>query len=433
MTLSTRLTLRCEALRRAQGHVAVLSEAGTTTTVISNKMRYRFSGDDTMGKGMRVFDPSDASEDELRVANTWDDSAGTATVDAMSAAKAGTETIEYYPRNDPGPYEYDEALNRALKDADRVVSTILPTVEGDRDYEFLNAPWIETKDDILSVLYRASPNMLDNQSFELWGRGVDAQLHGWTLAGTSAIVTRVDGTQGRFAVRLARSGTDLTLTQTIPIPIIQLYGKSISIFGRIKSATAAIAKIRINDGTDTTDSSLHDGGGDWDEFTATHTVNADAVGPLTIELHVLTSNGNADFENIIAVEGTSVPDWLSKYGDQHQPTEEIKHTPTNRGSLPVIVTEDRRARGGQLVVQSRQHYFELDADSGAGGATDMPFEGAVAGILTKLAEVYAHGTPNAVKWADLGATWEPIYNAHRRQLAEPYPNPTPSRASIGSA
>jgi hypothetical protein len=425
--------IRREALVLAQGAVEALTEAGTTTTVTSNAMRYRFSGDDVAGKGMRLYDPSDADADELRIANSWDDSAGTATVDALSAVKAGTETIEYYPRNDPGPYEYDDALNRALRDADRVVTTILPTVEGDRDYEFLNAPWIETKDDILNVLYRASPNMIDNPSFELWGRGVDSQLHGWTLAGGSSTVTRVDGTQGRFAVRISRSGNDVTLTQTISIPIIQLYSKSISIFARIKCSTASAAFVRVNDGTDTTDTSSHDGGGDWDEFTATHTVNADAVGPLTIELHLTTTNTNADFENIIAVEGSSVPEWLSKYGDQHQPTELIKYTPTNRGSLPVVVTEERRARGGQLVVQSRQHYFALSADSGAVGATDMPFEGAVAGTITKLAEVYGTSSPNAVKWQDLGARWEPVYNSYRRQLAEPAPNPTPNRASIGSA
>ncbi len=433
MTLSTRQAIRQEALRRVGGFVETLTSAGDTTSVISNGMRYRFGGNNDAGIGMGIYDPADATADEYRVATAWDDSAGDATVDALAGAKAGTETVEYYLRNDPTPYEFIEAINRTLSETDRVVETVLPTVEGAHEYPVLNAPWIERRRDILSILKRNSPNILDNSGFELWGRGADAQLHGWVLSGTSATATRVDGEYGRYGVRLTRAGADAALTQTIPIPIQQLYGKSISVFARIKCGTASVASVRINDGTDTTSTSTHDGGSDWDEFTATHTVNADAVGPLKIELRLVTSDTNADFETVVAVEGSSVPDWLSKYGDQHQPTEHVRATVQMRSSVPVIVTDQTYSRGSQLVVQSKQQYFELTADSGTGGVTDMPFEAVVAGTLVKLAEVHSVGKPNAARWEKIGGYWLPKYRSWQKQLSEPSPPATQQQVVLTGA
>ena len=433
MTLSTRAEIRQAALLQADGFVRAVTAVGTTTTLVSANMQYAFGGDDVKGTGMYIYDPAEALIDRLRVANSWDDSTGTATIDAIVAAKAGTETVEYTLRGDPDPTKFNDAINTTLQESDRSVFTVIPTVEGEREYEFLNAPWIETRSDILSVRKRESPNIIDNSSFELWGRGIDEQLHAWVLSGTAATVTRVNGTYGRFAARVTRAGTDAVLSQTIPIPIIQLYGKSISVFARIKSGTAAVASIRINDGTDTTSTSDHDGGGDWDEFTATHTVNADAVGPLVIECRVDTTDTNADFEMVVAVEGSTVPTWLSKYGDQHATQSDISYVPTMDGSLPVIITADTFSRGAQLVVQSRQKYFKLTAESGVGGVTDMPLDAVVAGTIVNLAKIQAAGSPNAAKWKNLGQIWEPKYLALRRASVEPSLNPTRSRNVIGPA
>lgn len=436
MTLSTRASIRQEALRRVGGFVETLSSAGDATSVISNAMRYRFGGDDDAGVGMGIYDPADATADQYRVATAWDDSAGDATVDALAAAKAGTETVEFYLRNDPSPQEFNEAINRTLSETERIVETAIPTVEGWREYGLLNAPWIEKRRDIQSVLYRQSPNLLDNGGFELWGVGANAGLHAWTLSGTSATVTRIDGSYGRYGARItATGGNGAVLTQTIPIPIQQLYGKSISVFGRVKSGTAALASIDINDGDTTTQTSQHDGGGDWDEleFSTVPTVGSDASGQLTVKLTLDATNGNADYETLVAVEGTSVPDWLKKYGDQHARADRIHATLQMRGSLPVIVTDRTYSRGAQLVIQSKQQYFELTADSGTGGVTDMPFEAAVAGTIVKLAEIHSVGKPNAARWEKLGSYWLRHYNAWKRQLAEPSPEATPRRVVIAGA
>lgn len=380
---------------------------------------------------MALYEPTGVAADRLRVATAWDDSSGDATVDELSVAMSADDTVEYYLRNDPSPHEFNEAINRVLSETERVVESALPTVEGARHYTLLNAPWIERRRDILTVRRRESPNALDNSNFELYGRGADAQLQAWTLSGAGSTVTRVDGTYERFAARVTRAGADAALTQTVPIPIIQLSGQPVTVFARIRSGTASAASVRISDGSGTTSTASHDGGSDWDEFTATHTIAADAQGPLTVELRVASVDGNADFENVVMVEGASVPDWLSRYGDQHARTAAVHATVRMGGSLPVIVVEQTIGRGAQLLVQSKQPYSELTADSGSGGVTDLPFECAVAGTIVKLAEVHSVAKPNAARWERLGAYWMPKYNAWKRMLREPSPTPAEPRAVVG--
>ena len=428
MTLNNRSTVRQEYLRRTGGHVAALTSAGDTTSLISTGMIGRGRGDDTYFKGWGTYDGTDAAADAYRIATAWDDSAGDATIPAMSGARAGTETIEYYPRDDPSPFEANEVLNRVLSETKRITEMVIPTSDSSRRFELFNAPWIERHRDIADVQMRGSPNICTNSDFEAWGRGSDASLQGWVLAGTGATVTRVDGPYS-YAARVTRASNDVTLTQTIPIPITQLYGETISLFGRIKCSTIDVAFIRVNDGTDTTDSGNHDSGGDWDEFTISHTVNADAVGPLTIELHLIDSDVSADYEHVVAVKGGSVPDWLSKYGDQHLATYPIQHTVQMYNPNPVIETSTLFNQGAQLVVMSRQPYAPLTADSGSGGVTDMPLQVAVAGMISKMAKQYRG--PNKAHWDELYRDYYPEYRSYVRTLRSLENRPTPTRVLVG--
>jgi hypothetical protein len=434
MTLVTRRDIRRKALEIAGGEVAAIT-GSAATTITMESLAYQKSGDDTARKGQQFFMAAQAATDTARrVITSWDDSGAIATVDTMAEQPPtnGTEFAELYPRDDPGATQYDNALDRVLQETHRISEVQIPTVTGWRRFHLDTlAPWIERRRDIVDVQLRNSPNILTNSGFQNWGIGSGSGLHGWVLAGTGSTVTRVDGPYG-YAAQVARSSNDATLTQTVPIPIIALYGLEISLFGRIKSSTANIAKIRINDGTDTTDTSLHDGGGDWDEFTATHTVNADAVGPLTIEGHVITSDGNATFENVVSIVGANIPEWLTLHGDQHQPTGPLRHTKQMYGPVPVIETTPLLTQGRQIVVLSRQPYFKLTADTGTGGVTDMPIDCAVSGIITKLAEQQI-GKANAARWAVLHAEHKPLYDAWKRQLKEVPRVPTPVGAVIGPA
>ncbi len=433
--LTTRAEIRQEALRRAGGFVEDLTSDPDGTSAISDAMRYRFNGDDAAGRGMVLYEPTSTAANQVRVANTWDDSAGDATIDSVSPEWSTGDTVEYYRRDDPGPFQFNEALNRVLSESNRITESVIPTYEGTREYGLLNAPWIETAEDVLSVMLRDSPNILGNSGFEFWGRGSDSQLQSWELSNSAGTVTRIDGPYQRFAARLTRAGTDTILTQTVPIPIIQLYGEQISLFARVQTSVSSQVRLRVRDSTDSTFTGIHDGGGDWDELTATHTVNADAVGPLLIDALVLLSDGAADFENVVAVVGSEVPDWLKKYGDQHAETRWLG-SPTRlvqmRGTNPVVTLPEFPGKNRQIVVQSLQPYFELTADSGTGGVTDMPFEMAVAGVITKLAEQVSVGHPNSARWNALGSYWSREYNRWKRRNATPRQNPTPRQQVVRS-
>lgn len=430
MTLVTRATIAQEYCRQTGGFVAALTSAGDTTSLISTNMIGRGdAGDDNSLVGWSTYDGTDAVADALRIINTWDDSAGDATIDVMSGARAGTETIEYYPKFDPTGIDAREALNTVLRNTHRVVESVVPTYKGTREFSFLNAPWIETISDVLDSFQRNSPNLIDNGGFEAWGIGSNAGLHGWVLSGTNATVTRVDGTYGRYAARVTRSGTNVNLTQTIPIPIMQLYGEEISVFGRIKSSVAGNGAISISDGTDGTATSAHDGGGDWDEFTATHTVNADAAGPLTITLAVTFGDGAVDFETVVAVKGSSVPDWLSKYGNQHAGTHDLIGDMQVTSTGAMVRTRHLKDLGSQLVIVSRQPFFELSADSGAGGITDIPIDAAVSGMIVEMAQRQV-SKPNAPKWESLYRVHAPKYARWKRDLAKKPARGTTTQVSV---
>ena len=400
MTLTTQAKIRQEALRRSQGFVEDATAVTTTTITSSAMIGAGGAGDDNSLVGWGLYEPTDALADRFGIITDWDDSLGKATIPTIGA-RGGTETHEYYPKNDPHPRVWDTVMDEVLSTTHRVVEAVLPTVDGNREHTLNNMPWIERREDILDVYRRISPNILEGSNFEHWGVGANPGLQGWILSGTDATVTRIDPGYGRFSARITSTGGNgAVLTQTIPIPIQKLYGLTINVFGRYKSSTADMASIDVTDGTDTTSGTQHDGGGDWDTFSGTHTVNANAAGPLQIKLTLDATNGSADFENVIATVTNDIPDWLKDNGDQHAQVVGLRYTAQMLGTLPVIMTPSLIGAGSQLIVSSLQPYFPLTAESGAGGITDMPIDCAVSGMITKMAQRQI-GRPNAARWQEL--------------------------------
>ena len=439
MTLTTQAAIRQEYCLQTGGFVETAT-AQTTTSITSDAMIGQGgAGDDNSLKNWTLYEGTDAVADAQRNITDWDDSTGKATIDTITA-RAGTEVHEYYPKGDPGGVAANHVMDTVMRNTQRVVESIIPTYEGNREHTLLNAPWIEREQDILDVFRRTSPNILENSNFELWGVGGNAGLQGWPLSGTSATVTRVDPGYQRFTARLtATGGNGAVLTQTVAIPIQQLYGKTIAVFGRIKSSTAAMASIDVFDGTDTTQSSQHDGGNDWDEFSFTHTVNADAAGPLQIKLTLDSTDGSADYEVVVAVVDGEVPDWLSKFGDQHAQIQSMSYTTQFSASQPTIRTRSLIGQGQQLIVVSLQPYFPMSAESGAGGITDMPIDCAVSGMIVEQARRQV-GKANAARWAELAygrPGGQPShltkYNRWKRDLAAKPKRGTTTRRMIGPA
>ena len=170
MTVINRKQARQAALERAQGFVEA-STSSDTTTVTSLNMVGRGSGDDTEMQGWGLYEPTDAVADAYRTVTLWDDSAGKATIPLLSGARGGTEDHEWYPRGDPGPFEYNRAINEVLQETEHKVETVIPTYDGNHNHSLALAPWVRTELDILDVYQRFNPNIVDNSNFEFWGTG----------------------------------------------------------------------------------------------------------------------------------------------------------------------------------------------------------------------------------------------------------------------
>ena len=435
MPTITKTQIRQEVLRFLGGEVYDILSADSTSITV--QALQHSTGDDNHYKNTPIYlpDQTDAAT-RRRVATAWDDSAGKFTVDTMGEDPQQNEDIEVYPRNDVTASDIDQAINLALKNTPRIVRSYLPTIQGDREYTLRNQPWIDTRHKILAVFSRYSPQLLDNESFELWGTGGDAELGAWTVAGTGATVTRVDGEFGRYAARLTATGGNVaTLTQTIGLLNLQLQGKTIAVEARGKTSTASAAGFRISDGVGSdTDAENHDGDGHWEILqtsapaTITHTIDANAT-TLTFQFRMIL-DGTVDLELPIAVEGTSIPQWLSDFGSQHAGVRQVPYSVGSWGSGPVIQLESTQPRGTQIMVVSRQPYFTLAADT---DVTDMPLDAAVSGTLFNLARIMRK-SEDRTRWDEIGRVWEPQYLGWKRTLSEVKElNPTPRHVLIHGA
>jgi hypothetical protein len=409
--LTSRKTIRQRVLRELGGLVATVA-SGSTTAVVLNELENRFADDNAL-KNWRLLLPDGAAADQQRFVSAWDDSAATISPNAtFTDAPTASDEVELYAPGDPTHHEMNEAINRALQELRRPTWSSIPTRRGARRYGRVELPWVRDRFDVLSVRLRRSPNLLDNEDFENWGTGESPALSGWVLAGTGALSTRTEPADAHapFAVRLSRVGTDTTLTQTPGLLDRQLVGKTLSVSVLCQSSVAAAARLRVTDGSSTTNSSYHTGGGGFEALSLTHTVAAGAT-TLQVQLRHETTNGTSMWARAIAIEGSSVPTWLSEHGSEYASVDEVRQTVANTPDGAAIVLADSVERGTQLYVQSLQPYAELDSDS---AVTDCPVEAAMALTLVRLARRRRAGE-NRARWDEVLGSWAPSAQRWQRR------------------
>lgn len=437
MTLRTQGFLRQAVLRRLGGQV-VNVDSGTTTTFLSTDLEYSHGGDDNGLNGWLCYCADLTDTDGRRSASSYDDSLGKVTVDTMSDTPASGDTLELYPPGSPLPHEINYYLDRTLEETKRSVWTYIPTADEDRVYSLVDLPWIETAADVLAVYVRNSPNLLNNEGFELWGDGTTANMPSWALAGNNATVTRLTGVRHGYSARLTRSGTDCYLEQSIPWHE-QLRGDTLTLSAICTSSTNSTARITVYDGVGTTNGTVNSGT-TRATLSATHTVNAAAT-ELKVRLERITQNGTADWENAICVEGSSIPAELTDTGSTQASISDVQYRITN-DIAPAIFLKERKSRGQQLVVVSLQRHFPLVSSppdyvvTGTPdntGTTDFPVEAAVAGTVMRLAKVRKWGRDHT-KWEDLEREFAPQYATWAARLAQvPTPDLTTNQVVIRSA
>ena len=410
--LTSRKTIRQRVLRELGGLVATVASGSTANAIVLSELENRFADDNAL-KNWRLLLPDDATAAQQRFVSAWDDSAATISPNAaLSDAPTVGDEVELYAPGDPTHHEMNEAINRALQELRRPTWSAIPTRRGARRYGRVELPWVRDRFDVLGVKLRRSPNLLDNEDFENWGTGDSPALSGWVLGGTAALATRTEPPDAHapFAVQVTRAGTDVTLTQTPGLLDRQLIGTTLAVSVLCQSSVATAARLRVTDGSSTTNSSYHTGGGGFETLNLTHTIAAGAT-TLQVQLRHEATDGTSTWARAIAIEGSAVPTWLSEHGSEYASVDEVRYTVANTPDGAAIVLVGSIERGAQLYVQSLQPYAELGSDA---AVTDCPVEAAMALTLVRLARRRRAGE-NRARWDEVLGSWAPSAQRWQRR------------------
>lgn len=137
-------------------------------------------------------------------------------------------------------------------------------------------------------------NLLPNSDFRTWSAGASAAPDGWTLQGGGSVARSTDEKRGIYATEITYSGSDTYLESDSEPAYIYFQGNEVTVGFWVKTSTAAIARIIIDDGVGTSASGYHTGGGTYELLEVTRTLDGSAS-KLTVELHV-EGAGSAKFD-----------------------------------------------------------------------------------------------------------------------------------------
>lgn len=219
---------------------AVTTSTGSTTTIVDTKLAQISGGDDDFCEKWYV---RNVATGEIRLVTSYDEASVTITHVAMTTAVTNGGTYELH-RIDPTLKH--NALNRAVSLAYGRGTLYLPL-----------------RNETLVV-----DNLLSNWDFETYATGA---FTGWTTGGSPTLSqesTRVwHGAYSAKIISAAAGGSDGTLSQNLftSVNIHDVAGKSLKFKGRIWSATADVARLRVSfDGSTYTSSSYHAGSAEWE-------------------------------------------------------------------------------------------------------------------------------------------------------------------------
>lgn len=159
-------------------------------------------------------------------------------------------------------------------------------------------------------------NLLQWGDFEDWAEnGTSAAPTPWTLSGSGASVAReaTNVKKGIYSAKLTRSGADCMLLFDVPT-YLNYQGHKMTIGFWVLCSTASIARVSINDGVGSSNSSLHTGDGTWQRLTVTRDIDPAAT-KIEVQCQVNTTNGFAYFDGGLLAEGDSDFIILTNYAD----------------------------------------------------------------------------------------------------------------------
>lgn len=161
----------------------------------------------------------------------------------------------------------------------------------------------------------SNQNLLDWSSMEDWVDGASAAPTGHTLSGASAAVARESTIVkiGTYSAKVTRSGADASLYYDHP-DYADYQGRKVTFGCWVYATVADRARLSVNDGVGSTESSYHTGATGWEYLTVTHNMDVAAT-QMRVEMQVNTGDTTAYFDSGVLCQGDSSITLLTDYID----------------------------------------------------------------------------------------------------------------------
>src|SRR3990167_2695366 len=344
--------------------------------------------------------------DRRRICTTFAPATGTLTHAGTNYADT-TATDEIVELSRFEPIFLDKAIQQTLFKLLRRDTINVPLRSGKRNYYLGNdLTWLRDPNDILELRYSASPILNRNDEFNRHNTvTTGGVLHpdDWTLAGAAGTMARsttqvdpaVANYNAAYSLAMTRSGTNLTLTQTVGlietgVSADSLRGQAVCGFLRCWSAVASQVRLRCTDdgGSTYTSSEYHTGGSGWEELPFTKTLSATATN-LQVVIAVDGSDTVCYLSRCRApVKLAAVDDSLRRaaYQERTIPRENYRYE-QGPGMLSILGRD--LPNTGTLLVDSKRPYPQFDAtrltgDNADADASDAPVDIVATGALAEL-------------------------------------------------
>lgn len=172
-----------------------------------------------------------------------------------------------------------------------------------------------------ALLNISGKNLLPFSGMEDWVNGASSAPTDHTLTGASATVAQEATTvkRGTYSAKVTRAGADATLYYDLGSLIYVNYkGHKMTLGVWVLCSSASTARIQIDDGVGTSNSSFHTGDGTWQFLTVTRDIDPSAT-RIRSAMQVNTNNVAAYFDGGIFVEGATAFTDLSSYLEEWKP------------------------------------------------------------------------------------------------------------------
>ena len=223
--------------------------------------------------------------------------------------------------NDPADDPNVEIVRVTAKSSDTLTVTRNQESSGasnknnaDATYKMILATTAKTITDAIAISNatgmedQSFTNLLENGDFESWSAGASSAPDRWVYTG-DGVARSTQQKIGTYSCELTRSGSTTYAYQALDLHE-QYRGSIMTMAGWIKTSTANCARILLTDGVNNEYSSYHTGGGDYEYFNVSLTI--DAANDRIRTFCKLETNGVVQFDGIVIVEGSICPAFSPK-------------------------------------------------------------------------------------------------------------------------